>query len=78
MVKLRLFPDYGGDSPVWSSAGRVPLDELRISVELVVALRAWQRENEESGGSEEEYEAEGHRLAEWLERETGVNVVLDL
>lgn len=83
---LRLYPDYGSDSPVWSSDGRVALPQLHISAALADALRAWQVEGLEGQGdpgqdeekSEEEYAREGQRLADWLSRETGFDVTLDI
>ncbi len=81
--RLRLFPDYGAESPVWSRRGMVPFGQLHISDALRGDLIAWRNESLDSSDeraerSEEEWEAEGRELAARLAKETGLRVDLDI
>ncbi len=76
---LRLFPDDGAESPVWSRLGRVPLSQLAISESLAADLMAWQEEALDplhplADRSEDEWEADGRILAARLIQETGRQV----
>ncbi len=80
--RLRLFPDYGAESPVWSQEGLVPFSELQISDALRADLIAWRNEaldpgSERARRSEEHWEAEGQLLAARLAHETGLSVGLE-
>lgn len=83
MVKrLRLFPDYGAETPVWSERGQVSFAQLNISDALREALIAWQREaldteHPRAGRGEEGWLADGLVLAERLSEEIGLPVDLD-
>lgn len=66
--RLRLFPDYGAESPVWSDRGMVSFSQLAISEALRADLIAWQAEGLDSSHplalrSEEAWETEGRLLA---------------
>ena len=80
---LRLFPDYGAESPVWSRGRLVPFSQLRISDALGADLIAWRNEaldpsDERAECSEEEWESEARQLAARLAEETGRRVDLDV
>lgn len=81
--RLRLFPDYCAETPVWSRNRMVPFSQLEISDALRADLIAWQNEaldpsDERAERSEEEWEAEGRMLAARLAEETGLRVDLDI
>lgn len=66
--RLRLFPDYGAETPVWSRGGVVSFSQLKITDALRLDLIAWQNEaldpsDERAERSEEEWAAEGRLLA---------------
>ena len=80
---LRLLPEYGSESSVWSSAGPVSLEDLGICESLRAALVDWQNEALNASHSralrtEAEWEADGRALSERLSAETGQPVILDL
>ncbi len=79
---LRLFPDYGAESPVWSRRGNIPFRRLSISDELRSDLIGWRDEALEPSHqvprrTEEEWEAAGRLLAVRLAKETGCAVHLE-
>lgn len=81
--RLRLFPEYAAETPVWSRRGMVSFSRLKISDALRADLIAWQNEaldpsDERAERSEEEWEAEGRLLAARLAEETGLRVDLDI
>lgn len=61
--RLRLFPDYGAETPVWSRRGMVSFNQLKITDSLRADLVAWQKEaldasDERAERSEEEWAAD--------------------
>lgn len=81
--RLRLFPDYGAETPIWSRYGMVPFSCLAISPELCAELIAWKDEALDPSHplaerSEEAWEAAGRLLAARLAEETGLDVDLDV
>jgi hypothetical protein len=81
--RLRLFPDYGAETPIWSKYGMVSFDQLGISESLRAALVDWQNEGLDpahlrAGRSEDDWEADGRVLAQRLSEETGAPVDLDV
>lgn len=79
---LRLFPEEGAESPIWSDGGNVSFDQVRISDSLRIALINWSNEALDAGHpdaarSEDEWEAEGRLLAARLQEETGAPVICD-
>jgi hypothetical protein len=81
--RLRLFPDYCAESPIWSRYGLVPFSHLAISPELRADLTAWKDEALDPSHplatrSEKEWKAAGRLLAARLAEETGLKVDLDL
>lgn len=81
--RLRLFPDYGAETPVWSRDGMVSFSRLKISDALRADLISWQNEalnrsDERAARDADQWEAEGRLLAARLTEETGPCVDLDL
>jgi hypothetical protein len=81
--RLRLLPDYGAESPVWSRHGMVPLSRIAISEALRADLIAWNEEALDPSHalarrSDEEWEADGRTLAARLSDETGLEVVFEV
>jgi hypothetical protein len=80
--RLRLFPDYGDESPVWSRKGRVELATLGLSEALREALVDWQTEALDplhplASQAERAWDSAGRRLAIRLAHETGCTVEVD-
>jgi hypothetical protein len=76
---LRLLPEYGEGSPVWTDRGRMLAPALGISTSLWRELLDWQSEayDEAWAGpdrSGEEWDEAGRRLAARLAEETGLPV----
>lgn len=82
---VRLFSEYGAESPIWTTDGDIPPEDIGLSARLSVDLRAWQNHFEkhfhhetgwDSHASRDWYADQVEPLRKALEKELGDGVQL--